>query len=62
MIEIRYVQAEDKEFWYSLDGHLPESEFDDKVRNKRGYILLEDNRPIFKRNSRVICWLKGKVA
>ena len=37
MIEIRYVQSEDKEFWYSLDRHLPEQEFDNKVNNKRGY-------------------------
>lgn len=42
MIEIRYVQAEDKGFWYSLDRHLPEQEFEDKVKNKRGYILLEE--------------------
>ena len=26
MIDIRYVQAEDKEFWYSLDKHLPKQE------------------------------------
>ena len=38
MIEIRYVQTEDKEFWYSLDRHLPEPEFENKVSNKRGYI------------------------
>ena len=46
MLEIRYVQSEDKEFWYSLDKHLPEQEFDNKVRDKRGYILLDDNKPI----------------
>ena len=33
MVEIRYVQAEDKEFWYSLDRHLPEQEFDNKIRD-----------------------------
>lgn len=37
MLEIRYVQLEDKEFWYSLDKHLPEQEFDIKIRDKRGY-------------------------
>ena len=37
MLEIRYVQSEDKEFWYSLDKHLPEQEFDIKIRDKRGY-------------------------
>lgn len=39
MVEIRYVQAEDKEFWYSLDRHLPEQEFDKKIRDKRGYVI-----------------------
>lgn len=46
MTEIRYVRPEDKEFWYSLDRHLPEAEFDGKVRDKRGYVLEEDGKPI----------------
>lgn len=46
MTEIRYVQLEDKEFWYGLDKHLSNKEFEKKVRDKQGYILLEDNRPI----------------
>ena len=46
MTEIRYVQPDDKAFWYSLDKHLPEVEFKNKVRDKRGYVLLEDNQPI----------------
>lgn len=37
MIDIRYVQMDDKELWYGLDRHLSESEFEDKVRDKRGY-------------------------
>lgn len=45
MIEIRYVQSEDKEFWYSLYRHLPEQEFDNKISDKRGCILLDDNKP-----------------
>ena len=45
MVEIRYVQTEDKEFWYSLDKHLPEAEFVGKVRDKRGYVLLKDGNP-----------------
>ena len=40
MIEIRYVQPEDKKFWYTLDKHLTKQEFDNMVCNKRGYILL----------------------
>ena len=46
MFEIRYVRLEDKEFWFSLDKHLSEQEFNNKVRDNRGYILLADNKPI----------------
>ena len=46
MIEIRYVQMEDKEFWYCMDKHLPEAEFNNKVLNKRGYILSDNHKPI----------------
>lgn len=46
MVEIRYVRQEDKKFWYSLDKHLLDQEFDDKVKNKRGYILLDENKPV----------------
>lgn len=43
--EIRYMQMDDKEFWYSLDRHLSEEEFRNKIQNKRGYILLENEKP-----------------
>ena len=46
MLQIRYVQLEDKAFWYRLDKHLAEREFERKVREKRGYVLLDDNKPI----------------
>ena len=46
MIEIRYIQNTDKVFWYTLDRHLPKSEFDSKVRDKRGYVLLNVGMPI----------------
>ena len=42
MIDIKYVEDTDKEFWYSLDKHLPESEFNKKVRDKQGYVLFND--------------------
>ncbi len=45
MLEIRYVRLEDKDFWYSLDKHLPEGEFINKVRDKRGYVLFDDEKP-----------------
>jgi hypothetical protein len=46
MYTIRYVLPEDKDFWYRLDRHLPEQEFDNKVRDKRGYVLLDEDMPI----------------
>lgn len=46
MIEIRYVQLGDEEFWYGLDKHLSILEFKKKVRDRQGYILLEDNKRI----------------
>lgn len=46
MLDIRYVHNDDKEFWFKLDKHLPEAEFTNKVRDKRGYILSYDNKPI----------------
>lgn len=45
MTEIRYVTENDKTFWYTLDRHLPESEFGNKVRDRQGYVLLEDGVP-----------------
>ena len=41
MLEVRYVSGEDKEFWFRLDKHLPASEFEKKVRDKQGYVILD---------------------
>lgn len=43
---IRYMQMSDQKFWYSLDKHLSQAEFANKVRSKQGYVLLENNKPI----------------
>lgn len=45
-MDIRYVEPEDKSFWYSLDKHLPEVEFYKKVRDNQGYILHINNKPV----------------
>lgn len=37
---IRQVEKQDKEAWCALDKHLPESEFDEKVRCGQGYGML----------------------
>lgn len=45
MTQIRYVEVQDRAFWFRLDRHLPETEFDRKVRDRMGYVLLEDGVP-----------------
>lgn len=45
MTENKYVTMEDKSFWFTLDAHLAESEFEKKVRDKMGYVLFEDGVP-----------------
>ncbi len=45
MISIKYVTESDRAFWYSLDSHLPETEFDKKVRDRQGYVLFDNNIP-----------------
>ena len=45
MISVKYVTLEDKEFWFSLDAHMAESEFAKKVRDKQGYVIYDDGIP-----------------
>ena len=45
-MEIRYVESCDKEFWFRLDKHLTEAEFEKKIRDKQGYVLLKDKIPV----------------
>lgn len=44
-ITIRYAQESDRDFWFSLDAHLSVEQFQIKVRDKQGYVLLSDGVP-----------------
>ena len=46
MFGIRYVSEHDKTFWFTLDRHLSENEFEFKIRDKRGYVISDDDKPI----------------
>lgn len=46
MVSIRLVELGDNAFWYTLDTHLSQAEFSNKVRDKQGYILLCDGVPV----------------
>lgn len=45
-MKIRHVQESDRAFWFTLDRHLPEDQFDQKVRDKQGYVLLVDGAAV----------------
>ncbi len=42
MTEIRYAEKGDRDAWFSLDRHLPESGFDEKIERKMAYVLLNE--------------------
>lgn len=46
MFEIRYAAEADKSFWFTLDKHMSEDEFLLKIRDKRGYVIYYDRKPI----------------
>ena len=43
---IRFVDSLDREFWFSLDRHISDEEFDRKVRDRMGYVLTVQNVPV----------------
>lgn len=43
-MEIRHVEFQDKVGWYLLDRHLSEAGFEEKVKNKQGYVLLNEGK------------------
>jgi len=46
MFEIRYVSENDRSFWLELDSSLCEREFMLKVRDKRGYVISNNGKPV----------------
>lgn len=43
---IRYALESDKFFWFTIDKHMNESEFYLKIRDKRGYVISDGDKPI----------------
>ena len=52
MTQIRYAVEADREYWFTLDKHLPPSEFENKTKTKRAYVLSVSGQPrgIFRYN------------
>ncbi|MBQ8092771.1 MAG: GNAT family N-acetyltransferase [Clostridia bacterium] len=44
-MHIHIAALDDRNFWFSLDKHLNEALFTEKVRQKTGYILTLDDEP-----------------
>lgn len=45
MAEIRYAEAPDESFWFSLDKHLAAGEWSEKLCRRECYILTENGTP-----------------
>lgn len=45
-IIIRYATETDREFWFTLDHHLDEEEFNRKIRDRMGYVLTQYDQPV----------------
>jgi len=45
MLTIRYAEPGDKAFWLTLDKHISDAELDRKIRDRMGYVLLQDDIP-----------------
>jgi len=46
MFGIRYATQADKEFWFTLDLHMKEQIFDAKIRDRQGYVISDNGKPI----------------
>ncbi len=55
MFNIRYASEADKSFWFTLDEELREKEFNVKIRDERGYVICDNEKPvgIMRYN---VCW------
>jgi Acetyltransferases len=45
-MNIEYVTADDKEFWFQLDSHISVEEFSDKISRKMGYIIFDNGKRV----------------
>lgn len=46
MFSMRYAAASDRDFWFTLDAHLPAAQYDEKACRHESYILLSDGQPV----------------
>ncbi len=44
MVDIRYAQAEDTNFWLELDAHISGTELARKIHCRMAYVLLSEGR------------------
>lgn len=45
-MEVKYVEMKDKDFVMSIDQHVKDISFQNRVYTKSGYVLWEKDRPI----------------
>lgn len=42
-MELRYVENKDKKFWMSIDGHVNDNGFKNRVFTKTGYVMWQND-------------------
>ena len=45
-MKLKFVEHKDKDFWMSIDKHVNEVGFQNKVYTKTGYIMWENDIPV----------------
>ncbi len=46
MFNIRHALKVDYSYWFTLDEHISQNEFEHKIREKQGYIICDGDKPI----------------
>jgi hypothetical protein len=46
MFSIEYATEQLRSFWYTLDKYIADAELTLKIRDNRGYIIKDDDKPI----------------
>ncbi len=46
MYDIRILTIADRDFWFTLDKHISQKQFEKKVADGMGYVIFEKNQPV----------------
>ena len=53
-MELKYVTTDDKQFVMSIDSHVNEAQYGNRVYTKSGYVMWENNEPVGTMNHSIL--------